>query len=68
MSDEREGECCDTCRWWDQADPEEPSGYCRRHAPRPSMRAAANDILWPLVDASDFCGEHQPKDTPCKSQ
>lgn len=54
---------CGTCRWWDDLRPDaEMDGLCRRHAPRASPDRW-NRSYWPETDATDWCGEHQPKET-----
>jgi hypothetical protein len=44
---------CSTCRFFlaDQS-------QCRRYAPQPT--ADAKNAHWPVVSASDWCGEYQP--------
>lgn len=72
MSDENK--TCETCRWCsfpfpyhhdDQHDTA-PIGFkCQRRAPLATggMMSAAW-TMWPRVSATDFCGEHQPREAP----
>lgn len=65
---------CETCAWWRAhgamvhavfdangfIKPEMRDthhGDCRRHAP------ALGKAAWPHVHATDFCGEHKPRNT-----
>lgn len=57
---------CEACRWW-MTDGSGSVGVCYRHPPQPAQlmpNANGHGMDWvpsprPMVDASDFCGEHQ---------
>lgn len=67
--------CCKTCRYWRGPIPQESRfcaaeemlrgewGYCKRHAPRPSVEVVENTrgkafvAVWPETQAGDVCGE-----------
>jgi hypothetical protein len=57
---------CFTCRWgWAfneeyEGDVSDLTGYCHRHAPKPSMwnqQLLELGIVWPPVEGDDGCGE-----------
>jgi hypothetical protein len=50
-------EACATCRFANDG------GFlrnCRRHAP--TLDAPTGRAVWPVVEASDWCGEYQRKE------
>ena len=51
---------CETCRWWKDDRPEPWGGMCRRNAP---VCLSEVGTVWPGTKATDWCGEHQPKET-----
>lgn len=69
---------CETCRFWNRAKRARwtdlggdgrsilvEHAQCRRYAPSrllPDHRSGTPDKVWPHVNASDWCGEHQPKE------
>jgi len=52
---------CTSCAWW--ADLGDLIGQCRRHAPRP--RSSSEEVVWPITDSDDYCGEWEEADTDC---
>jgi len=46
---------CKTCRFFHAE-----QSQCRRYAPQPT--ADSRSAFWPIVSASDWCGEYQPAD------
>lgn len=44
---------CGGCRYWQH-------GQCRRHAPTPDADWA--EAVWPLTEATDWCGEWVARD------
>ena len=53
---------CKGCYWWDHehkslVEVAPDLGYCRKHKPIAVHREGKYYGSWPLVDASDFCGE-----------
>lgn len=50
MTQKRE---CQTCRYWDRLDGQNPRGECRAHPPR----ADNEGTHWPLTMKHDWCGE-----------
>lgn len=64
---------CETCRWrgrfYKPADHGvtvgDPTYMCRRRAPFVTGGLHAPTMtVWPWIHITDWCGEHQPKDTP----
>lgn len=71
---------CETCRWWDKSEPHHTFASCRRWPPRASLGVTVQErgyggkpdvsiytrpeAEWPNTAHNDWCGEHQPKDTP----
>ena len=61
---------CETCRWREPDTRLEyaSSGHCRRYPPQitvwsyPNYDGPQYDQTWPWMAASDWCGEHQPKE------
>lgn len=65
---------CGTCRCWlGPLSFDGERGACRRYPPMPItsefawrgatyMEADRADAVWPLTNADDWCGEHQPKE------
>lgn len=56
---------CETCRFFTPHVHDAPLGWCCRYAPRPIV--AGDDLpdrmaVWPLVDPTDACGEHEARD------
>lgn len=62
-------ENCTECKYFVQASPDEGTGECHRHAPRPGphpkMQIEGKDLWadtqWPKVRAEAWCGEFEPK-------
>lgn len=61
------GECCGTCRWWDETFTREtPSGPmvrgdCRRHAPVVLQHGQRAVTRWPSTRKDAVCGSWKPK-------
>src|ERR1041385_4127522 len=55
-------EQCSNCRFWDYpADQVTSTEWpCRRYAPKPGPSGNGTSTYWPLTEASDWCGEHEP--------
>lgn len=53
---------CATCRFFDPPDPlsDLPArrGFCRINAPTVNVAASGSRTAWPLVERTDWCGEH----------
>jgi hypothetical protein len=53
---------CATCRFFDAPDPlaDRPAmrGFCRINAPHVQAAAGGSRIPWPIVERTDWCGEH----------
>jgi hypothetical protein len=62
MADRKELPTCGDCRHFDDGP---PVGFCRRHPPALVAPADGDHPCgrwrWPVVDACDWCGEHQPR-------
>lgn len=66
-------EACQNCRYWLGLGDGRPTGFCRRHAPRPVLArneapeggrdgirdAIASETVWPLTARDDWCGEYR---------
>ena len=47
------------CKFWESEEqPESPTGYCHRYAPRPREDI---ETRWPVTKSSEWCGEWQEK-------
>lgn len=62
---------CSSCRWWVPHYVYGSVGECRRHAPRAALKGSVNaeeedawQALWPDTSSDDWCGEHEPTETP----
>lgn len=51
---------CGTCRHFQQNEKDE-FGYCRRYPPVPNIEDGATVTSWPVLHASDLCGEFSRK-------
>ena len=49
---------CATCRFYLHRGEPFTHGECRRHAP------ISVEENWPATKQTDWCGDHEPKDTP----
>lgn len=54
------GETCATCRFWVQWNTTISEGRCKAKTPIPSPDDSS--AWWPISQADDWCGEHQPRD------
>lgn len=61
-----QSEHCETCRFFDplEGPDSESLGWCRRYPPvyigdEQHTRAVEDEFRQPIVDAVEFCGEHQ---------
>lgn len=51
---------CVNCKFGDfSGQIESGKGYCRRHAPLPTVGDDPQNVSWPLVNDDDFCAEFQ---------
>lgn len=48
---------CATCPFYSGSKDHTANGLCRRYAPEPNTTVAV-PTAWPIVKASDWCGEH----------
>jgi hypothetical protein len=48
---------CASCRHF-LANPADEYGYCRRYPPTMSIESGASTVVWPILTASDLCGEY----------
>ena len=49
---------CESCRFGQQEDLRRGWGKCRRYPPKVYSHNPSGN--WPVVDASDWCGEYKP--------
>jgi hypothetical protein len=55
---------CNDCKYWDGAE-FRGSGFCRKNPPVLEQRNGTfvtETGLWPVTQATDWCGEHAEKD------
>jgi hypothetical protein len=53
---------CATCAFWDAEDADDNHGFCRRHAPRPTVGHLGSITTdWAVTERRDWCGEHKAK-------
>lgn len=52
---------CGTCAYWSELG--DGIGQCRRYAPRP--RTGTDQVVWPVTEEFEFCGEWEDSDYPC---
>ena len=52
---------CKNCRAWEKREDEPKFGYCKRHAPIPTITAIIDgmtfQIIWPSTGEDDCCME-----------
>ena len=52
---------CESCRFWDEIYPHAGYGLCRSNPPTPFIGGSKGS--WPETNATDWCGEHKPKES-----
>jgi hypothetical protein len=63
---------CQDCRFWEEHEPEDWIGICRRHAPTALTRITTDDgklpleveARWPMTTNEDWCGDFSPTVPP----
>jgi hypothetical protein len=60
---------CETCRFWDRwvRNPPSKEGDCRKRAPAVVTEGeSAGTDGFPAIDATNWCGDHEPKEEGVK--
>lgn len=52
-------QCCENCRFFGKAEPDEDGSDCLRYAPREFRTDGSQTALWPFVFRTEWCGEWQ---------
>ena len=65
MGERSDQQRCKGCVHFDVNPYDVAKGECRRYAPRVVVPSSDydTDVIWPVVQAIDFCGEFNPRKT-----